>query len=136
MNGRVKVGPNDVCPCWSGKKYKRCCKGRVDWTQIIRSGVDQQKFMSIRGRNLMFAAAIVDALGLDLDADAPSLAQYKAAFTAKAVRQIYDAVVTIWPTDTAIQSLLEQSGEAVAGLYIGDYAHVYLERALVRHSIY
>lgn len=132
----VKVGPNDACPCWSGKKYKRCCKGRLDWTQIIRSGVDQRKFMSIRGRNLLFAAEIVDALGLNLEPDAPSLERYKAAFTAEAVRKIYEAVVAIWPSDTKVQSLLERSGEAVSGLYIGDYDAHYLERALVRHSIY
>lgn len=136
MIGRAKVGPNDSCPCWSGKKYKRCCKSVLDWTQVIRSGVDQRKFMSIRGRNLMFAAAIVDALGLDLDADPPSLSQYKATFTAKAVRKIYEAVVEIWPPDTAIQPLLERSGATVSGLYIGDYSPIYLERALVRHSTY
>lgn len=21
----IKVGRNEPCPCWSGKKYKRCC---------------------------------------------------------------------------------------------------------------
>jgi hypothetical protein len=92
--------------------------------------------MSIRGRNLLFAAAIVDALGLDPEGDHPTLAQYKAAFTAQAVRKIYEAVVEIWPPNTAIQPLLEQSGTAVSGLYIGDYAPIYLERALVRHSTY
>ena len=27
-----KVGPNDPCPCGSGKKYKKCCmhKDKVD----------------------------------------------------------------------------------------------------------
>ena len=20
-----KIGRNELCPCWSGKKYKRCC---------------------------------------------------------------------------------------------------------------
>ena len=122
MIASAKIGPNDECPCWSGKKYKRCCKGRLDWTQIVRSGVDQRKFMSIRGRNLMFAAAIGDALGLDPDGDGLTLSQYKAAFTAQAVRKIYEAVVEIWPPNTAIQPLLEQSGAAVSGLYIGDYA--------------
>ena len=24
--GRGKIGPNDLCPCGSGKKYKRCCR--------------------------------------------------------------------------------------------------------------
>jgi preprotein translocase subunit SecA len=23
-----KVGPNDPCPCGSGKKYKKCCQGK------------------------------------------------------------------------------------------------------------
>ncbi len=26
----VKVGPNDPCPCGSGKKYKKCCSGSSD----------------------------------------------------------------------------------------------------------
>ncbi|MBI5552216.1 MAG: type I methionyl aminopeptidase [Desulfobacterales bacterium] len=26
----VKVGRNDLCPCGSGKKYKRCCQGVAD----------------------------------------------------------------------------------------------------------
>jgi len=24
-NAEKKVGPNDPCPCGSGKKYKKCC---------------------------------------------------------------------------------------------------------------
>ncbi len=25
---KKKVGPNEACPCGSGKKFKRCCMGR------------------------------------------------------------------------------------------------------------
>lgn len=25
LNTKSKVRPNDLCPCWSGKKYKKCC---------------------------------------------------------------------------------------------------------------
>lgn len=25
-----KVGRNDACPCASGKKFKRCCLGKLD----------------------------------------------------------------------------------------------------------
>ena len=25
-----KIGPNDPCPCGSGKKYKKCCRGKAD----------------------------------------------------------------------------------------------------------
>ena len=27
MGSRVEVGRNELCPCGSGKKYKRCCLG-------------------------------------------------------------------------------------------------------------
>jgi uncharacterized protein YecA (UPF0149 family) len=26
---RVKVGRNESCPCGSGKKYKKCCLGKI-----------------------------------------------------------------------------------------------------------
>ena len=25
---KIKVGPNDPCPCGSGKKYKKCCRDK------------------------------------------------------------------------------------------------------------
>ncbi|WP_276850611.1 SEC-C metal-binding domain-containing protein [Enterocloster lavalensis] len=25
----MKIGRNDECPCGSGKKYKRCCLGKL-----------------------------------------------------------------------------------------------------------
>ena len=30
VNSDVKVGPNDPCPCGSGKKYKKCCGRSAD----------------------------------------------------------------------------------------------------------
>ncbi|MBP3388189.1 MAG: SEC-C domain-containing protein [Clostridia bacterium] len=27
---KEKIGPNDPCPCGSGKKYKRCCMGNEE----------------------------------------------------------------------------------------------------------
>ena len=98
MPTRIKVLANDPCPCWSGKKFKHCCRDRLDWSTIIRSGADHRQHLSIRGRNLLFAGAITDALGFDPSAPLPSLQFYKKAFTAQAVRRIYEAVVDIWPT--------------------------------------
>jgi hypothetical protein len=136
MAERIKVGQNDPCPCWSGRKYKHCCNGRVDWEHVLRSGQDQTRFMSIRGRNLLFEQAIYEALQLDSPPDDLSLPRYKRAFTADAVRRIYEAVQAIWPPDTPIRSLLERVKADVSGLYIGDYHPHYVARALVRHSIY
>jgi hypothetical protein len=133
---RIKVQPNDSCPCGSGRKFKRCCSGKIDWTKILRSGEDYRQHLSIRGRNLLFADAISDALGFDPNTEELSLAAYKNAFTVEAVRKIYEAVIAIWPPDTKIQPLLERTGADVSGLYIGDYDSDYVRRALVRHSIY
>lgn len=136
MARRIKLSPNDPCPCWSGKKFKHCCRGVVDWERILNAGEDYRHLMSIRGRNLLFIQAIADALGLDNVDNFPTLASYKKAFTANAVKKIYEAVVDIWPIDTDIRTLLEKSGTEVSGLYIGDYNPDYLKRAIVRHSIY
>ena|SRR5215208_3141846 len=69
MSRRINVNPNDLCPCWSGKKFKRCCRDVTDWEQILRSGQDYRDLMSVRGRNILFAAAISDALGIDPSAE-------------------------------------------------------------------
>ena len=31
-----KTMPNDPCPCGSGKKFKKCCMGRIDYTGYVR----------------------------------------------------------------------------------------------------
>jgi len=31
----TKIGRNAPCPCGSGKKYKKCCLGKVDPTQAV-----------------------------------------------------------------------------------------------------
>jgi hypothetical protein len=130
------VRPNDQCPCWSGKKYKKCCSGKIDWNAILRSGQAWDHLISIRGRNILFAEEIAGALQLDKFESPPSLEKYKAAFTESAVRQIYEAIPKIWPPTTDITALLERTRSDVAGLYIGDYSPSELRRALVRHSIY
>jgi SEC-C motif len=53
------------CPCLSGKKFKHCCQGKIDWERLIQGRADPQPYVSARGRNLQFAAAIADALELD-----------------------------------------------------------------------
>jgi len=130
-----KVGRNSACSCLSGKKFKHCCQGKIDWERLRRDRADPQPYMSARGRNLQFAAAIIDALQLDPAAQM-SLTRYKQSFSADAVRKIYEAIMSIWPPETDIQNVLERSRDEVSGLYVGDYQIDYLSRAVVRHSIY
>lgn len=136
MSPRIKVKRNDPCPCGSGKKYKHCCEGRIDWNNIFRSGSDFREHLSIRGRNLYFVNRISEALQLDALTDARKLKDYKAAFTSKAVREIHEAVMEVWPPNCDIHGILEGASSEVSGLYIGDYGPEYILRGIVRHSIY
>lgn len=65
-----------------------------------------------------------------------NLSDYKAAFTASAVREIHEAVMDAWPPDLDIVSALGTTSTDVSGLYTGDYDVDYISRGIVRHSIY
>lgn len=130
-----KIGHNDSCPCGSGRKYKRCCRGKVDWNEILRTGADWKPHLSNRGRNILFANRLSEALQLDTG-NVRSLTDYKAAFTADAVRQIHEALIEVWPPDLDITSVLEASRQDISALYIGDYGLEYITRGIVRHSTY
>lgn len=136
MSRRSKIGRNEPCPCLSGKKFKHCCEGTVDWDAIIESGRDYRPYLSLRGRNLYFTKSISAAFQLDELGSGRNSKEYKAAFTAAAVREIHEAVLDIWPRHIDIAAALRRSRGEVSGLYIGDYDSEYIKRAIVRHSIY
>lgn len=90
---------------------------KIDWESIVREGIDQRRYFSVRGRNLYFSARISDALGLAALEKTRSLKDYKAAFTADAVRKIHEAVMEAWPPDTNIF-------EALFGARLGRFARL------------
>lgn len=49
----MKIGPNERCPCGSGKKYKRCC------------GMKKSQ-VSVRERGLLILFAVLLVAGLVL----------------------------------------------------------------------
>jgi len=132
----ARVTRNDQCPCGSGKKYKRCCDGKVDWNRIFQHRLDWRPHLSMRGRNLEFIARIAEALQSDKSETPLSMAQFKAAFTASAVRGIHEAIVDLWPRNIDILETLSRTATDVSGLYIGDYQHEYILQGIVRHSTY
>lgn len=136
MSHASKVGRNDLCPCLSGKKFKQCCFGKVDWEALNRDDRDYRPYLSVRGRNMYFTTRICEALQLDDPGKIARPKDYKAAFTAEAVRKIYEATMEVWPPNTQIADVLRRDSGEVSGLYIGDYSPQYIARALVRHSIY
>jgi hypothetical protein len=136
VSRRFKLRRNDGCPCGSGKKFKHCCEGYVDWNNLIRNGADIRPYLSIRGRNIYFANRLFEILKLDPKNNSKGLKYYKAAFTGTAVRQIYEAVMEAWPPDINIEKVLSRTSSEVSGLYNGDYELGYIIKGIVRHSIY
>lgn len=136
MKKRYNIKRNDLCPCESGKKYKYCCEGKVDWNQIIKEGKDRTPYFSIRGRNLLFINKIAEALKLDSATPPKSIEEYKTAFTPNAVRKIHEALIDVWPLNIDIHSVLQGARSDVSGLYLGDYRREYIFKGLIRHSIY
>jgi hypothetical protein len=65
-----------------------------------------------------------------------SLKEYKATFTAKNVKKIYEAVVEIWPPSTSMETVLKPYQSEVCGLYTGNYDFDSITRGIVRHSTY
>ena len=39
----IKIGRNEICPCGSGKKFKKCCNGKISNRQPISLMVDHIK---------------------------------------------------------------------------------------------
>ena|GEM_PF-1052791 len=136
MSRESKLKRNDACPCLSGEKFKNCCSGKVDWETINQRGLDCRPHLSVRGRNLHFVNRIAEALQLGTLVQTRSLKDYKAAFTAAAVRKIHEAIMELWPPNIDITDALKRQPHDVSGLYIGDYGPEYAVRAVVRHSIY
>lgn len=127
---------NIRCPCGTGKKYKHCCLGTVDWDAIERGRGDRYLHLSIRGRNLAFRDLLCELLLLDSHRQLRSLNEYKKAFTAENVRKLNEGITRIWPPDLDIKAALQSTGDGVSGLYVGDYDKDHLLRSIVRHSAY
>ncbi len=135
MGKKSKIGRNSPCPCGSGKKYKKCCLGSVDWNDVREQG-DFIDNLSVRGRNKLFIARLGEILFEKPSRIPTDLKSYKKSFTSDAVAEINETILEIWPPNTDIQKALSKSQEEVSGLYVGDYHPEYILKGLVRHSIY
>ena len=134
---RFKIGANDPCPCGRNRKYKKCCRGHVDWEAIIPQGVAAQiPYLSAQGKNLLFVGLLFGALQLDTDDRPVSRAEFKRAFTSEAVKRIYEAVRFVWPSGEDLKRVLLEDAGTTSGLYIGNYEPDLVTRAVTRHSLY
>lgn len=104
-------GPNDLCGCGSGHKYKHCCK---DLPQADRPTWD---FFSIRERNLMFCHAVQDILGLQ---SGKTWDDVRRELSDDQVKRIHEAFASLWPEDTDLSELLPRPQRGtLRAVYLG-----------------
>lgn len=96
MKQSHKVSRNANCPCGSGKKFKHCCEGSVDWKGIFRTGADWHPFLTLRGRNLLFVTKLLEVLQLDAPGSIRSAKEY---FTLR-VLALFESVLEFKATAT------------------------------------
>lgn len=137
MPGRIKIGPNDLCPCRTGNKFKKCCRGKIDWERIINSpNENPAEYLSLRGKSVFFLERIADALQLDRLRNPNDLVAFKRAFTPAAVKKIAEAIITTWPNKFDLDRALREERVNTAGFYSGTYDPEAIKRGVTRHSLY
>jgi hypothetical protein len=137
MNGTLRIGRNNPCPCGSRKKYKVCCQGKVPWSEIVREGASAvARHLTARGKNILFLTTIAEALQLDKASGQAEWADIKRACTPEAVRNIHLAVTEIWPDEADAERILRQQTASTSGLYVGGYEPDRVLRGVTRHALY
>ncbi len=106
-----ELQPDQLCGCGSGKTFEACCRDlrpddRMPWDTF-----------SIRERNLMFARAIEDILGLDRG---KTWEDMRRELSDEQVKEIHSAYLSLWPKDTNLADLLPRPDARVfRALYVG-----------------
>jgi hypothetical protein len=137
MHARLKISRNDPCPCGRGLKYKKCCEGEVPWEELISQPPSVQiKYLSARGKNMVFLNKVASLLHLDKPAPALSWGDVKKAITPQATRAIYESVAEIWPDGSDLKRVLESEKGTFSGLYVGTYTPEKVLRGVARHCLY
>jgi hypothetical protein len=133
----AKVGANDPCPCGTGKKFKKCCRGRVDWDELkSKPSIEFVRRLSPRGKNLAFVNSLRGILQLDRLKGPIAAKEFKRAFTPAAIKAIYELIPTLWPDGEDLRRVLRSERAESSGLYTGIYEAELIERGITRHSLY
>ena len=93
----LRLKPNDSCGCGSGRTFKKCCSG------VSQSERPPWDVFSIRERNLMFANAVLDILGLN---KGKTWTDVRRNLSDEQVKRIHEVLEALWPKDTNLAQLL------------------------------
>jgi hypothetical protein len=121
----------------SGEKYKKCCQGKIQWEDLLSNrAVDPVRYLSLRGKNLVFLNTIVEALQLDSITPPIEWSKIKKACTPRVVKKIYESIPEIWPDGTDLYRIFNLEKCETSGLYTGTYEPGILLRGITRHCLY
>jgi hypothetical protein len=133
----MKIGRNAECPCGSGLKYKHCCLGRADWTQLTDAPLPiAARYFTIRGKNLQFISSLVAALQIDYNDRKPDFAKIKRAFTSEVVQKVHSSILELWPDLDDYERCIAPERQSVTALFTGNYQPEAVLRAITRLSLY
>ena len=125
----AKTGRNDLCPCGSGKKFKRCCLNR-NWTQ--NEDHTPRNDPPLLNRNLVLIEALIDILGVKHH----DWSEIKRDLTKDQVREFFKLVAGLWPHETKLAPLLPQPDQKLRGLFIGLQRPESILENVLRYSLY
>ena len=117
-------GRNQLCPCGSGKKFKRC---------HIGNPADIPRDMTIHARNLILLNAAEDIFRFS---GGRSWADFKRNISGKEVKEFYEVQASLWPPETNWVGLMPVASSKLRALYLGEIEPQDIARNLVRYSLY
>lgn len=120
----MKTGRNDPCPCGSGKKHKKCCLNKEQFS--INT-------LTIKERNSILFNAIIDIFGFKKNKTWDDL---KNEISGEQIRELYNLIAHLWPPKTDLISLLPKPDNKLRSIYLGHYRPESILRSIVRYSLY
>src|SRR6266851_1182220 len=123
----MKIGRNELCPCGSGKKFKRCCLG----TDYARNATDLNRTTLLQ-RNLVLIEGMIDILGLRKH----DWKDIQRNLSNEQVREIFQLVAYLWPPRTNLPPLLPAPDGKLRGLFLGVQRPESILENVLRYSLY
>ena len=104
------IKKNDPCGCGSGRKYKKCCEGKLEKDR------PSWNVLSIRERNIILYRGIYDILGLNKD---KSWDDIRRELSNEQIVDIYKLYWSLWPIETDLFELLPRPDTTLRVVYTG-----------------
>jgi len=124
-----KTGRNDLCPCGSQKKYKRCCllleQSRHQRQVLVNSA------STLREKNLALLQATVGIFDLERPWD-----KVKSSISGAQIREFYEFIAALWPPSTNLIEMLPSSDSDLRALYLGEYEPELMIENVFRFCLY